>query len=253
MFASAAYGQQFPYAVYIPAQYDGATPAALMMVQDLVHYLSRTEATFETPQVLDNLIHAGDIPVTIAVFHEPAACTIPAGQPVSYCRDLVYNRASADYAEFVVNELIPHVVATHGLSITSDPSGWLSVGYSAGGAAALGLAYHRPDKFQRVITHNGSFVPVATRIGDLTGSEAYISGLATSEVRPLRITLSTGPNDNNTEFGNWLLVNTDLARVLDDKGYHYRFTIGDGGHYPPLQTAAMFPDDLRFIWADYAP
>jgi enterochelin esterase family protein len=248
--ASPAYGETFPYAVYIPAQYDGSTPATLTMVQDMVHYLSRTEATFNTTQVLDNLIHAGEIPVTIAVFHEPATCTIPQGQPQSYCRDVVYNRASSAYAEFVVNELIPHVVTTHGVSISDDPSKWLSVGFSAGGAAALGLAFHRPDKFQRVITHSGSFVPAATRIGDATGSEIYISGLDAAEPRPLRVTLSGSPNDLSNEFGNWLMVNQSMARILDDKGNHYRFTVGDGVHYPPLQGAAVFPDDLRFIWAD---
>lgn len=48
------------YWVYVPHQYDGTKPACLYICQDKVMY--------EAPTVFDNLIHKGDMPVTIAVF-----------------------------------------------------------------------------------------------------------------------------------------------------------------------------------------
>src|SRR5690606_18671585 len=56
--------------VYIPAQYDGSRPAALMVFQDGQDYVSET-GQMRAPIVFDNLIHRGDMPVTIGVFVTP--------------------------------------------------------------------------------------------------------------------------------------------------------------------------------------
>ncbi len=58
-------GTMREYAVYVPAQYDGSQPAALMVFQDGLGYLGNVPVTF------DNLIHAGDMPVTIGLFVNP--------------------------------------------------------------------------------------------------------------------------------------------------------------------------------------
>ena len=56
--------------IYVPAQYDGETPAALMVFQDGGNYL-REDGPVRVPVVFDNLIHAGEMPVTIGVFVNP--------------------------------------------------------------------------------------------------------------------------------------------------------------------------------------
>ena len=56
--------------IYVPAQYDGETPAALMVFQDGARYLNDT-GEIRVPAVFDNLIHAGDMPPTIGVFVNP--------------------------------------------------------------------------------------------------------------------------------------------------------------------------------------
>ena len=56
--------------IYVPAQYDGETPAALMVFQDGANYLDET-LKVRAPIVFDNLIHAGEMPVTIGIFVEP--------------------------------------------------------------------------------------------------------------------------------------------------------------------------------------
>src|SRR5688572_28806269 len=44
------------YWVYLPAQYDGKTPACLMVFQD-GHFFVSLEADYRIPHVFDNLIH----------------------------------------------------------------------------------------------------------------------------------------------------------------------------------------------------
>src|SRR3954454_18217071 len=55
---------------YVPAQYDGTPPAALMVFQDGHAYVS-TNGQMRVPIVFDNLIHRGEMPVTIAIFVNP--------------------------------------------------------------------------------------------------------------------------------------------------------------------------------------
>lgn len=56
--------------VYVPSQYDPTEPASLMVFQDGQFYLD-PEGEIRGAIVLDNLIHRGDIPVTIGVFVDP--------------------------------------------------------------------------------------------------------------------------------------------------------------------------------------
>ena len=62
--ASAVYpGTTRDYAVYVPAQYDGRTPACVHVHQDGMQYGGQA--------VFDRLIHEGKMPVTIGVFVNP--------------------------------------------------------------------------------------------------------------------------------------------------------------------------------------
>ena len=56
--------------VYIPAQYDPSKPAALMVFQDGMGYVT-TNGGWRVPLVFDNLIAAKEMPVTIAIFLNP--------------------------------------------------------------------------------------------------------------------------------------------------------------------------------------
>ena len=58
------------YWIYVPAQYDPSKPAALMVFQDGHKYVN-TEEEYRVPVVFDNLIHNGQMPVTIALFVNP--------------------------------------------------------------------------------------------------------------------------------------------------------------------------------------
>src|SRR5438270_13632326 len=55
------------YWVYVPAQYDQKTPAAVMVFQDGGSYQDK-KGSFRVPIVFDNLIHKKEMPVTIVIF-----------------------------------------------------------------------------------------------------------------------------------------------------------------------------------------
>jgi len=58
------------YYLYVPAQYNEKTPACVMVFQDGHAYVSET-GEFRVPVVFDNLIHKGEMPVTIGIFIDP--------------------------------------------------------------------------------------------------------------------------------------------------------------------------------------
>ena len=56
--------------VHVPARYDPSEPAALMVFQDGALYLDPT-GEMRAGIVLDNLMHRGEMPVTLGVFVDP--------------------------------------------------------------------------------------------------------------------------------------------------------------------------------------
>src|SRR5437764_752157 len=56
--------------IYVPAQYDGETPACIMFFEDGSGFIGE-KGDFRTPIVFDNLIAKKEMPVTIGVFINP--------------------------------------------------------------------------------------------------------------------------------------------------------------------------------------
>ena len=71
-------GTQHTYWVYVPAQYDPAVPASLMVFQDGQAFKDM-DGGMRAPNVLDNLIYRREIPVMIAVFINPGPHARAAG------------------------------------------------------------------------------------------------------------------------------------------------------------------------------
>src|ERR1044072_8089811 len=63
-------GTQHTYWVYVPAQYDPAVPAALMVFQD-GHAFKDENGDVRAQNVMDNLIYRREIPVMLAAFINP--------------------------------------------------------------------------------------------------------------------------------------------------------------------------------------
>ena len=113
-------GVTFKYQVYVPAQYDGAKPAAVMVFQDGNNYV-REPGAWHVPVVFDNLIAKHEMPVTIGIFIDPSS---------QQQRSMEYDTLSDAYARFLIDEVLPEVGKTY--KLTSDPEGRAIAGFSSG-------------------------------------------------------------------------------------------------------------------------
>jgi len=140
--------------VHVPAQYDPANPAGLMVFQDGDWYLD-PEGEVGGGVVLDNLIHGGDMPVTIGLFVDPGVFANVDDPRDRKNRNVEYDAFDTHYVDFLLNEIIPQVAERY--SIAKDPGRWGICGGSSGGNCAFTAAWLRPDCFHRVIGCLSSF------------------------------------------------------------------------------------------------
>lgn len=230
-------GTSHDYWVYVPAQYDDAEPAAVMVFQDGQGYVTR-EGAVRVPTVFDNLIHKGEMPVTIGVFINPGKREQDWDQ-----RSAQYVPIDDTYARFLLEEILPEVGKDYNL--VDDAAGRAICGMSDGGLAAFTAAWERPDAFSKVVSHVGSY----TRLRG--GSEyPYLIRRTRDNPKPIRVFVQGGMNDINLTEGNWTLANLNMASALMFARYDHRVEIGDGGHNM-LHGGAIFPDTMRWIWRDY--
>lgn len=241
LFASKLYGVNFKYRVYVPAQYRKGDVAALMVFQDASSvYLG----LMKTPVVFDNLIHNGEMPITIGLFLDPGT---ESGEYLGTSdrgkRADQYDTMSDKYGRFLIEEIIPQVIQKQ-YNIVKNPAGWAIAGQSSGGIAAFTVGWYWPDYFNKILTQNGSFV-------NIKGGGSYPKLIRDEPVKPLRVYLLSGTNDLNNEFGSWLKANTEMAAALGERDYDYRYRPGTGAHFPPIQAQADFPNALRWLWRGY--
>ena len=225
------------YWVYVPAQYTGADPAAVMVFQDGQAYVT-SEGPVRAPTVFDNLIHKGEMPVTIGIFINPGR-----SERVLDQRSAQYVPLDDTYARFLLEEILPEVGKDYNL--VDHAEGRAIGGMSDGGLASFTAAWERPDAFSKVVSHVGSY----TR---LRGGAEYphLIRRTRDDPKPIRVFIQGGMKDINITEGDWTLANLSMASALMFARYDHRVEIGDGGHN--LQHGgAIFPDTMRWIWRDY--
>jgi enterochelin esterase family protein len=225
------------YWVYVPAQYTAAEPACVMVFQDGQAYV-HLEGPVRAPTVFDNLIHRGEMPVTIGVFINPGRREDDFNQ-----REAQYVPLSDAYARFVLEEILPEVGKDYNL--VDHAAGRAIGGMSDGGLSSFTAAWERPDAFSKVVSHVGSY----TRY---MGGALYPHLIRTTRgnPKPIRVFLQGGENDINLMEGNWTLANLQMDSALMFARYDYRFEMGTGGH-DLKHGGAIFPDTLRWLWRDY--
>jgi gluconolactonase len=143
---SAVYvGSQNNFQVYVPAQYDPAKPACLLVMLD---GFGQSEAT-----VLDNLIAKKDVPIIIAIGISPGAIYAQEpgtnhGRPVRFNRDYEFDSANPHFSDYIIKEVLPaaqKLTTKNGRAIHISPDGndHAATGASSGGIGAFGLAWFR--------------------------------------------------------------------------------------------------------------
>ena len=226
------------YWIYVPAQYDAASPACVFVVQD---GLNRAN-DWKLPVVMDNLIHEGAMPVTIGVFVNPGVVPAPHAQAQPRMnRSFEYDSMGDRYSRFLLEEILPEVEKSYNLS--HDPNDRSIAGASSGGICAFTVAWERPDQFRRVLSTIGTFV-------GLRGGNEYPVLVRKTEPLPLRVFLQDGANDLNLYAGSWWVANQDMLAALEFSGYDVHHAWGEGGHNG-RHAAAIMPEALRWLWRDY--
>ena len=226
-------GTSRDYAVYVPAQYDETQPAALMVFQDGMSYLKTVPVAF------DNLIHQGDMPVTVALFVNPGVVPeLSQNALPRFNRSFEYDAADDRYSRFLLEEMMP--LALQDLNITEDPNLRGLCGSSSGGIAAFMAAWERPDQFRRVYTTVGTYV-------GLRGGNELPVLVRKIEPKPIRIFLQDGRNDNNLYCGSWWVANQDMLASFQWAGYEVNHEWGEGGHNRKHGNA-IFPEVMRWLW-----
>ena len=208
---SAALGRQATATVYLPAGFTRDGRAPLLVVHDGHDYLHY--AGVKT--VLDNLIHRGELPPTVAIL----------SQPVERLQEYA---ADARHAEFLTSELVPSIEAEFGLQATADDR--CLMGSSFGAVASLAAAARSPDYFGRLLLQSGSFAgagtgcrprpeplwrPVRQFVQDYLADPVPVAQ---------RVFVSCG------EYESLICENRGLVPVLERTGMDVRFVETPDGH-----------------------
>ena len=238
---SKLYGNFREYYIYVPAQYDPTKPAALMVFQD-GHAYVKEDGDFRAPIVFDNLIARKEIPVIIGVFINPgnADKQLPDNPFRGTNRSDEYDEMSDRYVNFLMTELIPFIKKQY--NISDDPKMHAIAGLSSGGICAFTAAWQRPDLFQKVMSHYGSFT-------NIKGGHVYPDLVRKAAKKDIKIFMQDGSNDLDNIHGNWWLGNLQLESSLKFKGYDYRFEKGSGTHNG-RHAGSILPESLKWLWSD---
>ena len=247
----------FTYQVYVPAQYDGAKPAAVFVGQDGNNFV-REPGAWHVPVVFDNLIHKKEMPVTIGIFIDPSSQQQRANE---------YDTLSDRYARFVIDEVLTEVGKAY--ELTKDPDGRAIAGFSSGAICAFTVAWERPDAFRKVVSFFGSFTSIGYRPARSDrpmqpGGDLYPTLIRRNPIKPLTVFLQDGSNDLNNMFGSWWLANQQMLSALEwananaeqrkvaGPRYRVNHAWGDGGH-TANHGGSIFPDIMRWLWQGYEP
>jgi enterochelin esterase family protein len=246
-------GTQHTYWVYVPAQYDPAVPASLMIFQDGQAFKAE-DGDIHAQHVMDNLIYRREIPVMIGVFINPGRRpdqpepTLQEWGDRTTNRPAEYNTPDDKYARIVVDELMPALYKDY--NISKDPEQHGIGGSSSGAIAAFMVAWERPNDFRKVLSNVGSFV-------NLRGGNVYPERVLAADKKPLRVFLCDGRNDNRgigrggeyDETRDWFFQNVRLMKALTEKGYDVNYSWGMNLHGQKF-GGAILPEMMRWLWRD---
>jgi iron(III)-enterobactin esterase len=253
--------------VYVPAAYRDGTPAPVLVTHDGPSQLKLVRNALDNLTISKNPERS--LPPFIVVSIENGG-----NDGKNSERGLEYDTMSDRFARFINDEVFPAVLADPAihaaypkLAITSNPWGRATMGCSSGGAAAMTMAWFRPDLFRRVIAYSGTFVDqqdddAAEEAKFPLGAWEYHSSLkliANSPKKPLRLFTHVSENDNRAKdpeetYHNWVMAGERTAAALKDKGYHYRYVLSRAtGHCDSKVFDLTLADTLVWTWQGYRP
>lgn len=234
-------GMKSDYWVYVPAQYDAKTPAALMVWQDGEVLVQRGMPS-RAQTVFDNLTHDKRIPVIIQVLISPGMID------ERRLRSIEYDTVSDAYARFLRDEILAEV--SQKWNIRKDGYSRAIAGDSSGGICSFNVAWFQPDQFSRVLSRIGSFTSIQWHPGEIDGGNIYPFRIRKEARRNIRVWLQDGANDLENDHGSWPFQNLQMANSLKMKGYDFHLSFGSGTHNRNGGHAEL-PEEMIWLWRDY--
>ncbi|MBK5294853.1 MAG: esterase family protein [Acidobacteriia bacterium] len=235
-------GMLSDYWVYVPAQYDPKTPAAVMVWQDGEVLVPRESSRNQI--VFDNLTHEKKIPVIIYVLISPG---LTDGQRM---RSIEYDTMDDRYPRFLRDEVLPEVGKKYNLR--QDGYSRAIAGDSSGGICAFNAAYMHPELFTRVLSRIGSFTSIQWKPGVLDGGNVYPFKIRKDSKKNIRVWLQDGSGDLENNNGSWPMQNIAMANSLKMEEYDFHFTWGNGTHSRNGGHVEL-AEEMIWLWRDYDP
>ena len=232
-------GTENHFRVYVPAQYNPATPACLVVRLDGI---GENETT-----VFDNLIAKGDMPVVIGVgISSGVVWKTKGSEAYRWNRSYEFDSTNGNFPRFVLEELLPRVETLktadgRPIRLSHDGKDRAVTGGSTGGIGSFTLAWERPDSFSRVYSVIGTFV-------SMRGGHDYPALVRKAEPKAIRIFLEDGATDAwNPLFGSWFTANLNMEAALTFAGYEVQHAWGEHGHDGGPGNVIL-PDVMRWLW-----
>lgn len=258
-------GMESEYWIYVPAQYDPKTPAAVMVWNDGGQHVNRYGGS-RTQVVVDNLIAQKKIPVSIHIFINPGDISKSPGTPTfnyvtefskktgrtfrDAMRSTEYDTVTDRYPRFLLDEILAEVGKKYNLR--QDGYSRAIAGESSGGIAAFNAAWQKPEWFSRVLSRIGTYTSIQWIPGQLDGGNIFPFAVRKTPRKNFRIWMSDGSEDLENEHGSWPLQNIQLANSLKMAGYDFHFSF-QGGSHSGAHGNAEAPQALTWLWRDYDP
>ncbi|MFD1406591.1 alpha/beta hydrolase [Kroppenstedtia eburnea] len=203
-------GETRPFQVYLPPEHDMDQSYPVIYLQDGDDYFNLGRlATQANRLILDGQAHPF------------AAVAIPVDKKKRTSEYAPHGERNPLYLRFFAEELVPMVERDFPVAASVDDR--VLGGSSLGGTVSLHLALTHPDRFRRVLSQSGAFLPptldAIRRAESLDGLEIYQ-------------TVGKAESDVPTHMGslNLLARNREVCRALQEKNARVLYSEQEGGH-----------------------
>jgi len=197
--------------------------------------------------VSDNLVAQGKIPPMVHVLIQPGTD----GQEARMMRSIEYDTVSDRYGKYLMEEVLADVQKTY--KIRQDAYSRAIGGASSGAICAMNVAWYYPEQFSRVLSHIGSYSGIQWH-PEKNQDGGYIVAFRVRRQpkKNVRVWMSDGADDIESNAGSWPMNNIQLANSLKMRGYDFHFRFGVSMH-AIAQGALDLPESLTWLWRDYDP
>ena len=226
--------------VYVPTTVKPGTSCAVLFTMD-----GPREAD---PEIIERLSKEGTIPPMIYI--GVTAAFFKASLEGGFDRTVrspEYDGLGSGYADLLIDELLPDIMAELLPGYTVDPSPDMHQinGCSSGGICAWNACWERNDFFRRCLINSPTF-------SSFRGGDSMTVLMRKYEPRLIRCFMTVGTDDMENSSGNWYLEALSADAAMRYAGYEYRFIVFQNGkHGVSAGDPTIQEESLRFLWKDW--